>query len=193
MSTGICILFVAGIFAMFTYEKRFTYQLRTAMGEFGTIEAHYLYMIICCLRAFIGPKFATADFAFMTNIVSFPFNLQNVATIIAGIGLANGSILTFVTAYKAAHRDGNVKECILYFVSLLQSYLCLIVILPYSSTFHYVPLTCIIMVLCPLVKMCWKLIISSVLKFHFNPFTWDHILPTLACLMVLCIEKISLT
>lgn len=129
----------------------------------------------------------------MTNIVSFPFNLQNVASIIAAIGLANGTILTLVTAYRAANQDGNVKECILYFISLLQSYLCLLVILPYSGTYHYVPLTCIIMVLCPLVKMCWKLIISSVLKFHFNPFTWDHILPTLACCMVLCIEKISLT
>lgn len=33
--TSVGILFQLGIFAMFTFEKRFTYILRTAIGEFG--------------------------------------------------------------------------------------------------------------------------------------------------------------
>lgn len=80
--TGVGILFQAGIFTMFTYEKRFTYVLRTALGEFGTIEAHYLYMLILILRAIFGPRLAFAKVEYLSNLLHFDFNLQNVATIL---------------------------------------------------------------------------------------------------------------
>lgn len=176
---------------MFTFEKRFTYLLRTAMGQFGTIEAHYLYMLACCLRAYFGPSFATGDVKFLSSKIGFLFNLQNVAAIMGAIVMLNGTIIAFTTALKAAKKDGVVKNCIMYFLSIKQGYVLLLFILPYTYCFKYAPITSIITVCCPMVKICWKLIISSVLKFHFNPFTWDHVLPTVGWLLVLVTEQFS--
>lgn len=43
--TLVGVLLHLGVFVVFMLEKRFTYVLRTAIGQFGTIEVHYLYMV----------------------------------------------------------------------------------------------------------------------------------------------------
>jgi phosphatidylglycerophosphate synthase len=90
IATGICISFQFGIFTVFTFEKRFTYVLRTSIGEFGTIEMHYIYMLFILLRAYFGPDFATADVEFLSSLFHFSFNVQNIMSIIGLFTLLNG-------------------------------------------------------------------------------------------------------
>lgn len=121
---------------MFTFEKRFTYVLRTSLGEFGTVEAHFVYMIILCLRAYYGPSFATGELEFMSDILPFAFNLQNIFAILGVATILNGTGVAIVTAYKAADKDGNVLELFLYSMSILQGYVCYVLILPNIQAFE---------------------------------------------------------
>lgn len=50
-------------------------------------------------------------------------------------------------------------------------------VLPFIHAYTVMPIICLTLLSCPLIKLCWKFIICSVLKFHFNAFTWDHVLP----------------
>ena len=65
-------------------------------------------MILLCLRGIIGPKMVTAGFTLFTPILFV--NFQNVMVIVAIVGLINGTIETFRTAYKAAKRDDVTRH-----------------------------------------------------------------------------------
>lgn len=106
ISTSLAILFQLGIFAMFTFEKRFTYVLRTAVGEFGAIEAQYVYMLLLCLRGYFGTKMVTAGFSITSGIV---INVPNVMVVLGTFILINGTIATFKTAIEAAKKDGESR------------------------------------------------------------------------------------
>mmetsp|Transcript_20009 Transcript_20009/g.17679 ORF Transcript_20009/g.17679 Transcript_20009/m.17679 type:complete len:163 (+) Transcript_20009:385-873(+) len=150
-STAVAIMFQSGIFAMFTFEKRFTYQLRTAVGQFGAIEAHYLYMLVLVLRGFIGPKMVTTGFTIFTPLLII--NFQNVMLVIGICVLINGTLVTFITAYKAAKADDVTKQCLYYFASISQSYICLLCIIPFTEVYKNLPITCIIVICSPMIKL----------------------------------------
>lgn len=94
-----------------------------------------------------------------------------------------------MTAYKAASASGHTKQWVLYFLSILQGYVCLLFVLPNIDAYQVITIPAILMICIPMVKLCWKFIISSVLKFHFNAFTWDHLFPNVACVALLLLQN----
>lgn len=166
-----------GIFTLFTFEKRFTYELRTGIGEMGTVEAHYMYMIVLILRAIIGPKLATADIGFLTSILRFEFNFQNIMIILGIFSILNGIAVTFYTAYKAIGDSNDKKYFYRYTAYIILNFVITIFIIPSLRTFSYHPILCVTVIFCAFIQICWKFIITSILKFHFNIYTWDQLLP----------------
>ena len=166
-----------GIFTLFTFEKRFTYELRTGIGEMGTVEAHYMYMIILILRAIIGPKLATADIGFLTSLLKFEFNFQNVAIIIGIFSIVNGIVVTFLTAYRAISESNDKKFYYRYATYIIIIFAITIFFIPNLRSFNSHPILSTTIIFCALVQICWKFIITSILKFHFNIYTWDQLLP----------------
>jgi phosphatidylglycerophosphate synthase len=181
--TLVGILFHIGIFVMFMLEKRFTFLLRTALGEFGTIEAHYLYMVVLCLRGVVGPQLVEADIGFISSIIQFKFNVQNIMFVMSFISLIGGTILTAITGYQAAKISEETSQFFKYFITVMSSYVCMLVILPFTKVFYLIPVTCIFVVGFSLIKICWKFIIAGTMKFHFNPFTYDHLISVVACFL----------
>lgn len=104
--------------------------------------------------------------------------------------VVQGSIMALMTAYRHAKNDRFVRECVMYFLSILQGYILLIVFLPNMYAFKSLTISCIILVCIPMVKLCWKFIICSILKFHFDAFTWDHVLPTVSIVSAFIIEAL---
>ena len=145
-------------------------------------------MLLLCLRGIIGPKMVSASITLYFPILEI--NFQNVMLLISVFILINGTIVTFKTAYDAAKEEGEVKRCLMYFFSIMQFYVCLLFILPFTKVYQNLPITCIFVVSAPVIKLCWKFIITSVLKFHFNPFTWDHVIGSIACLFAVLVEDI---
>ena len=188
--TCLAIAFQLGIFCLFTFEKRFTYELRTAMGEFGTIEAHYLYILFILLRAYLGPSFAFAKIDFLSEIFGFDFNLRNVAIVI-GLGMTFSTVvLTFYTSLSKCDNSNDRSYCFQYMAYLILIFSLVLVILPTHKIFELHPVPWMIIFFCPLIKVWWKFIITSILKFHFNIFTWDQMLPVISSVLFLTIDKV---
>ena len=185
----VAVLFQLGIFTLFTFEKRFTYELRTGIGEMGTVEAHFMYMAVLFLRAFIGPKFATADIEFLTSIFKFQFNMRNIATIIGIFTIFNGIGVTLYTAYKAIG-DSNDKKYFFRYVSYIMIiFIITVCLIPFLSSFGSNPILWMTVIFCSLIKLCWKFIITSILKFHFNVYTWDQIVPLIGFPLCFIVER----
>ena len=58
------------------------------------------------------------------------------------------------------------------------------------NTFSAYPVPCLLLFYCAMIKIWWKFIITSVLKFHFNIYTWDQLLPIIGTLGIFAIEKV---
>ena len=88
------------------------------------------------------------------------------------------SLLTCLPgAYAAASKNGEAGTFWKYLIPVLSTYAVIIYPayqLPQLDSFCII----VIMLICgSMVTQCWKYIISSVLKFNFNPFTLDSFLP----------------
>lgn len=178
-STATCILFLSqiGTFTMFTFEKRFTYVLRTAIWQFGTIEAHYVYIVVCILKAKYGEDMQHFEISWLSNLLGVDWTFKNIMVFIMGIIIFQGIFMTLKTAYKAAKEAGESHHCMMYFGSIMMNYACFLLFFPMMTSYKSLTVMWLLLVSFSMVKLCWKFIICSVLKFHFNPFSWDQVLP----------------
>lgn len=85
------------------------------------------------------------------------------------------------TGYEAAKNSEETSDFKKYLIIILVNYICILVVLPFTKVYYIIPLTCIFVISLSFIKLCWKLIITSILKFHFNPFQYDHLISIIAC------------
>ena len=127
----VAIVFQLGIFVLFTFEKRFTYELRTAVGEFGTIETHYLYMLFLLLRAHIGPEIVFYKIDYLSNMIGYDFNLRNAAIVIGLFTTFNAIWLTFYTALSKANNSKDKSYCLQYMAYITICFTLALAVLPF--------------------------------------------------------------
>lgn len=116
-----------------------------------------MYMVFLCLRALFGPSLVFGKIEFISSILGFDFNLRNIATIIGVLVSINGVGVTFYTAINKTVPEEK-KYCYLYMISILFNCVVLWFILPFTNTYQLIPVSCLTLLSCPLIKLCWKFI-----------------------------------
>jgi ethanolaminephosphotransferase len=134
-SWAVGFIFQFWTFMLFTWEKRFTHVLRTAVGNFGTLEVHYIYMVFLVIRGVFGKGLVTTKNEYLSKIVHFDINLQNLALIFGIFGILQVLFFTVPTAFRAARQEKSLKFWMNYFLGILQSYLLVLFLMPKTVAF----------------------------------------------------------
>mmetsp|Transcript_26274 Transcript_26274/g.30381 ORF Transcript_26274/g.30381 Transcript_26274/m.30381 type:complete len:116 (+) Transcript_26274:256-603(+) len=115
-------------------------------------------MAFLLLRAIFGPDLVFTKIDVLSNLLGFDFNLRNIATIVGVLGTLNIFSLTFYTAWSKCQPQDK-KYLYVYFIYLQLLFAVLTAVLPATDVFKLLPVPCITIVGCSLIKLCWKFII----------------------------------
>ena len=164
------------VFQMFTLEKRFTRVLRTGVGEFGVIESHYVCSLVFFLTGYYGNSMWSAPFSVFGYELAFNKFIYIFGIILAPMSLLN-TVPLMIEGAKKYKEEALLKS---YLTPVILNVLSFVFVVFFCDVAIKSPSTTVVLFSGPMVSFCWKYIISSVMKFNFNPLTWNSLLPLFA-------------